>query len=198
MNKLLRERLQTTAFLSILTLAAGATGWLALNSGLRYFREATKPVVRHDPDYVIEGFSMTRLGETGAVTTQLTGTRLTHFPDDDSAVLEKPRVIAVSEQKLRTQAQAQTAVILRGGEEVVLKQNVQIIRELADAAPSSRLELQTEQLHVFPDTEVMRGDLPVVGKRGTSTISANGMLLDNAARTAQFQGHVKGEIAPRL
>ena len=61
------------------------------------------------PDYVLEDFSAIRTDENDAGYKMLLGKKMVHYPDDDSAELEQPRLITIEPGKPSVQLQADNA-----------------------------------------------------------------------------------------
>ena len=187
-----RDRLQNLAFLGALLVAAAWTGWLALREP-RIRTAADAPAIAAGvPDYIIENLTMTRLSSTGALSTQFVAPRLTHYPAEDRAVVESPRVVSIGKQAASTQIAASSGQVLRGGEEIVLLGEVVIQRELP-AAPGQRApepqRMTTPRLHLFPDTEVMRTSEPVAITQGRrAALAREGIQIDGGQRTIELLG----------
>jgi lipopolysaccharide export system protein LptC len=73
--------------LGILLLLAGMTFWLSSYVEHQGAEKAANK--RNDPDVVIEKFSAQKLSPAGDVQYVVTADKMTHYPRDDSAVLEK-------------------------------------------------------------------------------------------------------------
>jgi lipopolysaccharide export system protein LptC len=195
MKRIVRERLQTAVFLGVLAIAAAWTGWLTVRQVAPVFEPARPKVLKHEPDYIIEQFSMVRVSTTGQTVTQMTAPKLVHYPDDDSADVTAPKVSARSEDGLvLTDVIAENGKIFRGGEEVHLLGNVALKRSAQTQAP---LQLNTGFLQIFPDTEIMQTNQAATGSRGASTFSAPGFVMDNGARTTELNGSGRIVLPPR-
>ena len=48
---------------------------------------------RHDPDAIIDNFTVTRMNEQGVAQYTLTANRMVHFADDDTTELAVPQVV---------------------------------------------------------------------------------------------------------
>lgn len=196
MKRIVKERLQTAAFLGVLATAAAWTGWLTLRQVQPVFEERPRAALKHEPDYIIEQFSMVRVSKTGQTVTQMAAPKLTHYPDDDSADVVAPRVIARAQDGSATTEVASSAgKILRGGEEVQLSGSVVLTRTAA--APAPVMLLTTEYLQVFPDTEIMQTNVLAKGSRGASRFEAPGFVMDNGQRVTELQGPGRITLAPR-
>ncbi|KPF67715.1 hypothetical protein IP84_12285 [beta proteobacterium AAP99] len=187
-----RDRLQNLAFLGALLAAAAWTGWLALREPRVRTGADAPQIAAGVPDYIIENLTMTRLSASGMLTTQFVAPRLTHFPTEDRAVVESPRVVSIGKQAASTQIASRTGEVLRGGEEIVLLGDVAIQRDLP-AAPGARApdpqRLSTQRLHLFPDTEIMRTTEPVSITQGPrAALAREGMQIDGGQRHIEFTG----------
>ncbi len=191
-----RERCSTFAFLAALTAMAGWTGWLTLRNAPQLFASQKATPASTEPDYIIEQFSVTRLSPEGTLATQLIAPKLTHYAANDAAEIEQPRVVARSADGTVTEVTARTGQLLRGGAQVDLQGQVQVVR-VPPGPAAEKLVLNTEALTVLPDSELLKSAVAVQGTRGASVIRAQGMVLDNKQRTAVFDGKVTSTIAPK-
>ena len=107
----------------------GATYWL--NQQVQ--PEPSKPFssVRHDPDSIVENFSAIRLNEQGTPHFIMSATRMLHYPDDDSTVIEMPRITLLAEDRPPLLASAKTGAIAGKGDELFLEGDVEVPREAA-------------------------------------------------------------------
>jgi lipopolysaccharide export system protein LptC len=82
----------TTRWLAVAALAglAGASWWLSREATLP---AVSRPVARHEPDYIVERFTATVMDETGRPRYRLSAERLVRFADDGSHELEKPHLV---------------------------------------------------------------------------------------------------------
>jgi len=92
---------------------------------------AERPVTdtgRRDPDYYIENFTTTGMDETGQRRYTLKAERLVHYPDDNTALLDKPHLIQYPAGQAPTHTYAESGWVSSDGEEVLLVGNVRVIR----------------------------------------------------------------------
>lgn len=119
----------------LLLVLAGGTWWLAHNL------TAVKPTfdghLRHDPDYIIDNFHTTVMNERGVRQYILTGTRLTHYGDDESSDIDKPYLIKYSADAPPVRTRAEHGWMPKDGEVIVLTDNVQVTRERNKGRPGS-------------------------------------------------------------
>lgn len=170
----------------------GATYWL--NQQVQ--PEPAKPDsnLRHDPDSIVENFSAVRLNELGTPHFIMSATRMVHYPDDDSTVIEMPRITMLSEDRPPLLASAKTGSISGKGDELFLQGDVEVLREAA--VQQDQFALQTEYLHIIPGQDLVRSDRPVTYIEAHTTVNAVGMELNNMTRTIKLLSKVRSEYVP--
>lgn len=146
---------------------------------------------RHDPDYWVENFTASRMGPDGVPKHVLTAGRMTHYPDDDSTDLVRPRLTNFPVGVPPTHIQAQAGKVSSNGEQVWLTDQVKVTREAGRGA--SELTVTTNYLHVIPDKNFVQTDREVVMHNADTDVSATGMELDGKTRIIKFLSRVKGQ-----
>jgi lipopolysaccharide export system protein LptC len=110
--------------LLILIALAGMTVWLE-----RTTRVDDKPgsgKLRHDPDVIIDNFTLQRYDENGNVQHTLTAKQMRHYPDNDSAELDEPKLLYRG-KLTPTHISAERATLGRDGKEAILRDNVKVL-----------------------------------------------------------------------
>jgi len=149
---------------------------------------------RHDPDAIVENFSVTRLNDQGAPRFIMAAKKMQHFPDDDSTTLEMPLLTSLSAERPAIHASANHGILSSKGDEVFLRGAVEILREAS--AQEDKLTLQTEYLHILPDQDLVDTDRAVTVVDKHNTVYAIGLEMDNKARTLKLLSKVKSEYVP--
>jgi lipopolysaccharide export system protein LptC len=170
----------------------GATYWL--NQQVR--PEPAKPDSsnRHDPDAIVENFSATTLNEQGMPSFIMAAKKLLHYPDDDTTTLEEPRITLLSTGQPAIHATAQQGTISSKGDEVFLRDNVEVLREAG--AQRDQLEVQTEYLHIIPEQNLANTDRAVTIVDARNIVRATGMELNNNTRILKLLSQVRSEHVP--
>ncbi len=182
----MNERITAMAPLILLILLAAMTFWLnRLIQG-----DNPKGPQRHDPDYIVERFKVTRFDTTGKLQHTIVADRMDHFPDDDTTVVATPHL--TYHQVPPTEVFARIALMSADGKEVDLVDNVRVVRHGAESAPATVMETRT--LKVFPDDEKANTSQPVVITQGKSIINGTGLDLDNKTGITVLRGRVNGTI----
>jgi lipopolysaccharide export system protein LptC len=143
---------------------------------------------RHDPDLIVENFNAKKLGDDGRVLYTLAARKMVHYPDDDSALLETVKVEAFEPKQPRMMITADNGRLEQGGERVLIEGNVVIVRD-ADAHDDAAT-VKTDKLLVLPDAGIARTQSEVTMETGSGRATANGLEVDNRARTMRLE-HVK-------
>ena len=191
-----RVRDALSAYLPLLMMAllALATWWLVSNTPMPGDAPRKMPV-RHEPDYTMSEFTLQRFAEDGSLRVRIDGDALRHYPDTDLLEIDGVRVRAISPDGRLTVASARRATVNGEATEVRLLGGAEVRAESAGQAPP--VEVKSEFLHAFLDTERVRTHLPVWVQRGTTEVRADGFEYDHRASTLQFKGNVRATIAPR-
>lgn len=143
----------------------------------------------HDPDYIVEKFDALAFDIHGIPQRRLVATRLTHYMDDDTTVLENP-VLRTLDPEIPMTVKSKRALISSDGQQVYFLNQVHAERIYPNGAPP--LTLETEYLHVSGDARTMRSHKPVRLRQGMSTTTANGLFADDYAKVVDLNGNVRG------
>ncbi|HUO43835.1 MAG TPA: LPS export ABC transporter periplasmic protein LptC [Burkholderiales bacterium] len=146
--------------------------------------------LRHDPDYIVEDFSATRIGEDGTPRYTLSARRMTHYPDDDSTQLEAPRFVHFSRSRAPIVATSRTAWVSSNGETAKLRDDVKIVREAS--GDRSELVLETSTLEIIPDSNLAQTDQPVSIRDGNTLMTGVGLEFNNETHVLKLLSHVQG------
>ena len=149
---------------------------------------------RHDPDFVIENFTVTRMNATGIPVSSLTADKMLHYPDDESTDLEGPRFTQTNPDQPPVAATALRGSVSKDGETVVMRDNVIVIRGGVGNRPPSKME--TTELIVKPESEIARTDAKVVITEGTSRLEGTGMQVNSKTREFELHSRVRATYLP--
>lgn len=160
---------------------------------------AVERVVRHEPDYFMENFSVRTFDATGRVRTEVVGAKARHYPDTQWLEIDNIRVRSFDEQGRVTTASAKRGLTNEDSSEVQLMGEARVVREadaVAVANPAPRMEFRSEFLHAFMHTERVRSHLPVEFLRGGDRFSADRLDFDNVEQVLQLSGRVRATLQP--
>jgi lipopolysaccharide export system protein LptC len=177
--------------LTILLLLMMLTAWLN-RTVERAVPHITRPLT-HDPDYVVENFTMQRLSDLGRQHYLLTAKKLTHYNDDDTAHLVLPVFLDTQPGEPELRSRADRAIVLSRGDEARLYDHVEMFRP-ADRKPGSKaaedLRISTSYLRLLPDDDHAETPARVVIENGPSVLIGTGMDYDNRFRQLNLRSAV--------
>lgn len=174
--------------LILILLAAILAWWLARDQEDMLF--SPKPLLRHEPDYILEDFSLTVAAEDGSPRYRMSGLSMKHYPDTDVTFLEQPRMEIIVPDGglwLITARQAQTD---KKGDLVHLEGDVSIHR---NGDPAAGLTLETDALDVNVDDESAATDLLVTIRQEFGVTRAQGLRINFQQRHLYLKSEVRGE-----
>ncbi len=184
----MNERL--TAWFPLLLLAALAALTVWLNGFVQPPASARGGVVRHDPDYIVDGLSAVRMAADGRLKDTLFAEKMMHYPDDDSTHLQSPRFVSHATAQAPLTITAREALVSSEGENIYFQDNVLVKR--APYADKSELVMRTSYLHVIPDNNTARTDRAVTITDANTVVTAVGLELNNETRVLKLLSKVKG------
>ncbi len=174
--------------------AVVATDWIH-----RLVVPAPEPEVTRDgqPDSVLEDYRITLHAEDGRPRYHLTGPRLSHYPEDDSNLLEQPHltVFAAADDPAWTVA-AERGRLSSGAEELLLEGEVTLTRLPGPDRPPLRID--TRDLRVEPHRDRAETDqaVRVTGERYVvDAVGARATLHDSGPLVELFS-QVRGRHEP--
>lgn len=170
----------------------GGTYWL--NQQAEPDTEKSDGKKRHDPDAIVENISAIQLNELGLPRLIMAAKKMEHFPDNDNTSLEMPRFTILSPDKPTIHSIAMRGSISGKGDEVILYENVEVLRSAS--AQLDELRLHTEYLRIIPDKNLMSTDRAVSIEEGRNTLHATGLEIDNNAHTLKLLSKVRSEYVP--
>lgn len=145
---------------------------------------------RHDPDYIMTNFVTTQTYPDGALRYKLAAVEMRHFPDDDSAELQRPRYTQFAADKPYTQVQSLRGHVSSDGEEVKLFDNVKVTRQAF--AGKGEMTVETDYLNIRPNDDLVTTESPVVIRQAPKTvIYATGMIYEKQKQTVTLLHKVR-------
>lgn len=180
--------------LVLMALLALATWWLVQNTP-RVQDPSENAPPRHEPDYLMQGFTMQRYAADGRLRVQVRGTQMRHYPDTDTLEIDGVTIRALGQDGRVTLATAQRAVANGDATEVQLLGQARVVIGAEGTAPEGEAtEFDSEFLHAFLATERLRSHLPVQLRRGTSELRIASLEFDNLTKTAQLGGPLRARF----
>jgi lipopolysaccharide export system protein LptC len=187
-------RISTPRLLGLLAMIALAlfTVWLE-----RTVREDERhpSFRRHDPDYVIDNFTVTSFDRDGNPESTLAAAKMLHYPDDDTTELLAPRVVHSQPDRPRMTLNADRGALSPDGEEIFLFGNVLMTREAGHGVGAARV--QTTFLHILRSRSLVRTDREVEITEAGRSLSGIGMEYSNETQQLVLHDRVRGLFEAR-
>jgi lipopolysaccharide export system protein LptC len=174
----------------LLTALAALTYWLDQKVQPPRGREGSNG---DEPDFMVDEFTATRMSLEGRPSYAVRAKRMVHFPEDNSARLDEPRLTHFPVKGTPVSIRADVGTLDKNGQNAYFTGDVQVHRQAFEDTPE--MAMYTEYLHVIPDLAVARTDRPVRMVSGNSSLEAVGLELNNKTRTAKLLSKVKGTYA---
>ena len=152
-------------------LLAAGTWWLAQRGAEESVYEP-KPGT---PDFYLEHFTATTMGQDGRPDKRLSAERMVHYPADDSTELTQPRMTIFDADRPPWKIRSETGWVSGDREIVLLNGEVKIDRSVAEGIRP--LHLTTSNLRVQPEQNYAETDEYVYADSDGSWAESTGMQV---------------------
>jgi lipopolysaccharide export system protein LptC len=183
------QRIRITVLLTLLILLALGSFWV-----LQLMRNESDASMTgapsSKPDYFVVIFEYVKMALDGTARYSITGTRMQHYPIDDSFQVTLPVV--------RSLDRAKPPMLLRSDRARIEDDNSKIhmhghaFAERDPVGPSEKLTVNSDYLLLLPDDDMVTTDQPVRIRLGDSILNGVGMIANNAEITLELQRRVRG------
>lgn len=148
----------------------------------------------NEPDFYMERFETTVMGESGEPRRRLSAQRMSHFPESDTKEFTKPHMVVFRDTGEPWHVTASRGWSSPDDEVLVLLGEVHIWRN----APSGEreLDIETEDLRVITAAEMGETDRPVVIRTPTTETRGVGMRAYLAESRLELDSRVKTVVQP--
>ncbi|MGE5384361.1 MAG: LPS export ABC transporter periplasmic protein LptC [Betaproteobacteria bacterium] len=176
--------------LAVLALLAALSFWLQRVVDLPESRHDGK--LRHDPDTVVERFMVRHLNAEGTLQYRLQSPHMFHYADDDSSLIQKPRLTYYRPDVPDMILTGQQALVTENGDNVYIWGDVVATRLATPERPE--MVARMPDLTVRPDDGIGFTKSPVEITEGKTWLKGVGMDIDNNQATFALQSKVTGLI----
>lgn len=173
-------------------LAAAASWWLYQQVSVEHAQGDGRH--RHDPDAFADDFDLRTLNARGKLEHRLWATRMEHYPDDDSTVLEMPRLELYRPGEPTWHVNARKGWVSSGGAEILLEGNVDVQRKGSKTARP--VQLTTTKLRVFPDRDYAETDVAVTYRTTALEVRSLGMRAHFDSGQVELPARVRAVHQP--
>ena len=190
---------RAAVYLPVLTMGLLALGsyWILRSAPEPQAPALLRPAT-HEPDYFMRGFSVRSHGTDGALLSELSGSQVRHYPDNDVIEIDQARLLALNGSGY-TRAEARLLSTDGQQSQYLLEGAVTVERHgsAGKAGPESSMHFAGEQLRVYADGQRIASDLPVELTRNGNRATAQSLRYDNSTRVAELQGRVRAQLSAR-
>lgn len=187
----LRDRITAGLGIGILAAVAAMSYYYSIHSETEALRAE---IFRESPDFTSTNIALTQFKPDGTAERRIFADYAEHY-EDGRMTSVRPRLVTLSVDEPQVKASADTGISTDSGETVNFTGNVVVTR--AGDHENAPMRFETEQLTVFPDTEIFETDAPVTLVNGADITTGIGMTFDNVERTVKIHSNVKSSFAPR-
>lgn len=184
----MKFRINNLLPLLIVLCLAAATFWL------RHAIEAPAPQTArnsgHEPDSIVENFTLRRLSAEGKPQYFMAAKRMLHYPDTDVTELVNPQFSRTGIDGVRMFVKADRGSMTHDAAEASFSGNVVLHRDAGPGYPEFRA--RTEYLEILAEKNVIRTDRHVDIQEGSSTLSGVGMELSKTTRQFSLHSQARG------
>lgn len=197
LNPFRRTLDRLTLYLPLIIFAFLALGsWWLVQSMPELLPQGMDKLLRKDPDYRLEKFTVKSFDVSGRLTREITGANATHFPARQELHIEEIRIYAQNEAGTQFRAQAQKGVSSENDHRVTLMGDAQAVRKADRTGP--QIQLRGESLTAWMDEERVISTLPVEIMRGKDLFNAQTMDFDIRNGQYELKGRVRSVLAPSV
>jgi len=142
-------------------------------------------------DYSMSDFEITAMDEKGRPKHRLKGTSMLHYAETDYAELVQPHLDIYRDDAGPMSLDAELAMVYQGGESVLLKGDVKILRQ--DQSKQNDMQVQTRDVWFYADKESAETSELVTIHDAVGITTARGMRVDTRAGSVHLLAAVRGE-----
>ena len=181
-------------WIALLLIVVAALSWWLQRSAEPGSQQAFEQM-QHGPDYYMDEFELTSLNLDGKPAYKLYADNMKHYSHDDSATLERPHLVVFRDEGEFWDIRAEFGQVLDGGESVLLKGEVIILRVTPTNAEA--LQVYTSDLTVRPHAKYVETAEAVKIKDDSGVTTAVGMRADLNHRRVELLSKVRGVYEPQ-
>lgn len=184
---------QSRLFLPLVVLTIAALSYWLSGTQTDKAKDVSS-TVQDNPDAFMEEVVTRVMDPEGLPRYELRSPRLTHYPLDNRTQMEQPRITLFRPHQGHWQLEAESATALQGDDELQLHGKVLIQRVGADQA--TELEIQTSELHVYPEQDMAETQALTTLSHATGKIQSQGMRAYFKEENLQLLSQVRGHYEP--
>ena len=193
-----QDRLAALFPLIAIALFALLTFWLdaRVTESARAQQKSTQP----SPDHFLQNFKIERTAADGRVESTMVGDRATHFPGNQTTVVERPRYQSQPAGKPKMEVDAARAILLSAGDKGGVEQvdfSGKVVARQSPSAGREAVTYESETLTVFPKTQLARTESVTRTISGDRVMTTQGLRVDAEKKQGQTTRGIEIELRPK-
>ncbi len=167
-----------------------AIGYWAYDESLHSTVKKKASLVRQNADYFLVNAEISQYGETGNLDYELESTSITHYPHNDTTLLQLPLMTDYSKPEQIVRTNAQNGKLLPGNQDLELWDRVIVTQtSLEDGA---KVRMDTDFITIYSERGTAETDRPVLITTETSKTRAVGMTAFYEKGLIKLKSRVRG------
>lgn len=181
-----------SAWLFTLLVLLACSGWYFARTNLAH--KLDDRVLAKMPDAIIHQLTVRQFDGNGLLVNQLETPLLRHIPQNNTHLLQKPRIFITTTNQAAWNIQSEKAVALNGGKEITFTRNVIIHQDKDKQTQESTL--RTEAITYFPDSKKATSSVAVTFEQPGTFIQSMGMNAYLDEKRVELLHQARGSYVP--
>ena len=148
----------------------------------------------------MQNFKIERTAADGRVESTMVGDRATHFPGNQTTVVERPRYQSQPAGKPKMEVDAARAILLSAGDKGGVEQvdfSGKVVARQSPSAGREAVTYESETLTVFPKTQLARTESVTRTISGDRVMTTQGLRVDAEKKQGQTTRGIEIELRPK-
>ncbi|MEO7255507.1 MAG: LPS export ABC transporter periplasmic protein LptC [Casimicrobium sp.] len=193
-----QDRLAALFPVIAIALFALLTFWLdaRVSESARAQQKSSQPA----PDWFLQNFKIERTAADGRVESTMTGDRATHFPRNETTVVDRPRFESQPEGKPKMDVDATRAILKTVDEKSGIDQvdfSGKVVARQGPTPGREAVTYESDTLTVFPKTQRAQTDAVTRTISGDRVMTTQGLRVDGEKKQGQTTRGIEIELSPK-
>ena len=179
---------------ALLMLTLVGIGYWSYDSSLHVGAQKKQPAIRENADYYLIDTKITQYDKTGALDYTLTSNSITHYPHNDTTLLQTPHLESFSDPDKPMVADALNGKLLPGNQDIELWDEV--VMTQTDLKDDKKVRMDTDFITIYSEQGLAVTDRPVLITNDTGRTRAIGMEAFYKESLIKLKSRVRGFHEP--
>ena len=170
-------------------------GYWSYDGGLHVAGQKRQPEIQENADYYLVDATITQFNELGTLEYKLTSNAITHYPHNDTTLLNTPHLRSYSNPQKPMVTDALNGKLLPGEQDIELWDDVVMIQ--TDITTGSQVRMDTDFITIYSEQSLAVTDRPVLITNDTGRTRAIGMEAFYKDSLVKLKSRVRGFHEPK-